>query len=193
MNYNKETGKRELAEYICSSRPADDFNLTDIEYTPKLDTIQTIEPSPFLAPQPPYNNGSLFTCVVGLYHELSGRRMHREYLRYSSSGSLIVSGTFEGFYPVEFVSEKSEDVLNGGVITNPSDDQGYLVFASVSHEYDKYHTETLFFQELQESFKLTDIYFRENVYTNINGGLGIFGAKAETKMVWSDSPTLRIL
>ena len=120
--------------------------------------------------------------------------MHDRYLRFEKNpGIVMVSGTFEGFYPVEFVSEESEDVLNCGVITNPSDDQGYLVFASVSHEYDKYHTETLFFQELQESFKLTDIYFRENVYTNINGGLGIFGAKAETKMVWSDSPTLRIL
>ena len=193
MNYNKETGKRELAEYICSSRPADDFNLTDIEYTPKLDTIQTIEPSPFLAPQPPYNNGSLFTCVVGLYHELSGRRMHREYLRYSSSGSLIVSGTFEGFYPVEFVSEKSEDVLNGGVITDPAEDQAYLVFASVSDEYDEYYHDARRLQGIQESSQLSDIYLRDNVFSNINGGLGIFGAKAETKMVWSDSPSLGIL
>ena len=193
MNYNKETGKRELAEYICSSVQADDFNLTDIEYTPKLDTIQTIEPSPFLAPQPPYNNGRLFTCVVGLYHNLSGRRMHKEYLRLPYSGFLFVSGAFEGFYPVEFVSDDSEYVLNDGVITDPAEDQGYLVFASLSEEYEKYHTEALRFMELQESSQLSDIYLRDNVFSNINCGLGIFGAKAETKMVWSDSPSLDIL
>ena len=184
MNYNKRGECRELAAYICSSPIPDSFNSTDILYTPVIDTV--------LYTYQVTNNG--FPASAGIYHELRGCKMHDRYLRFEKNpGIVMVSGTFEGFYPVEFVSEESEDVLNGGVITNPSDDQGYLVFASVSHEYDKYHTETLFFQELQESFKLTDIYFRENVYTNINGGLGIFGAKAETKMVWSDSPTLRIL
>ena len=43
---------------------------------------------------------------------------------------------------------------------------------------------------LYESSILSDIYIRDNVFSNIDNGLGIFGAKAETKMVWSEKPSI---
>ena len=75
-------------------------------------------------------------------------------------------------------------------ITDPADDQGYLVFASISEEYERYHMESFYFQDLYESSILSDIYIRDNVFSNIDNGLGIFGAKAETKMVWSEKPSI---
>ena len=195
MNYNKETGRRELAEYICGSGMLSDITETDRVYSPKVDTIYWTPPdASHVAP---------LRCEAGLYLDLRGRKMHRRYLHPLSKngGRFIISGTFNGFYPVEFEEEdgvfsysrEKEKPLNDGVLTNPADDQGYLVFASISEEYDKYQTEAFRFMELQESSQLSDIYLRENVFTNINGGLGIFGAKAETKMVWSDSPTIEYL
>ena len=195
MNYNKETGRRELAEYICGSGVFSDITETDRVYSPKEDTIYMTDP---LAPHiPPVR------CKAGLYLGLTGVKMHKKYLHPLSKrhGIYVISGTFNGFYPVEFHEEDSvhsytaekERPLNDGVLTNPADDQSYLVFASLSDEYDKYQTESLRFMELQESSKLSDIYLRDNVYTNIHNALGIFGAKAETKMVWSDSPTIESL
>lgn len=195
MNYNKETGRRELAEYICGSGVFSDITETDRVYSPKEDTIFMTDP---LAPhRPPVR------CKAGLYLGLTGVKMHNKYLHPLSKrhGVYVISGTFNGFYPVEFHEEDSvhsytaekERPLNDGVLTNPADDQSYLVFASLSEEYDEYQTESLRFMELQESSKLSDIYLRDNVYTNIHNALGIFGAKAETKMIWSDSPTVESL
>ena len=200
MNYNHETGKREMAEYICGNARFADFNVTDIVYSPQLDTVSS-PLTEYMGAPPPGVESYVYTFESGLYPMLSGYKMYKRYLRTDLIlndsyvfDELLVSGSFEGFYPVEFVAEDNcYDIVNDGVIEEPADDQGYLVFAIMSEEYEKYHDEALRFMELQESSQLSDIYLRDNIYTNINGGLGIFGAKAETKMVWSDSPTIRFI
>ena len=187
MNCNRQTGCRKLADYICYDAlagSADDFNLTDVVYAPKIDTILY---NKFMPENP-------LPCITGPYLKLRGKKMHEKYIRFETNPmAIIISGCFEGFYPVEFVSDESHQVLNDGVITAPADDQAYLVFATVSDDYEKYHFETRRFLEIQNSSQLSDIYLRDNVFTNINGGLGIFVAKAETKVVWSDSPMLEYL
>lgn len=187
MNYVVETGCREVAEYICSNVSADDFNLTQTHYSPQIDTIMHSQ----LVGVPPR------PAIVGTYVGLRGKMMHRKYLRLCNGteafGGVTISGSFKGFHPVEFdASEGMNDEypIDYGVIDTPADDQAYLVFAKISEEYEKYHMESFRIQELEESSKLSDIYLRDNVFSNINGGLGIFGARAETKMVWSDKPTL---
>ena len=191
MNYDRQTECRELAEYICYKAlvgSADDFNLTDVVYAPVIDTTTYHD----------YNNKPR-PCIAGTYLEMRGKKMHEKYIRFETNPvSIIISGSFEGFYPVEFVSDDSHSddshyVLNEGLITDPAEDQAYLVFASVSDDYEKYHFEARRFLEIQNSSQLSDIYLRDNVFTNINGGLGIFGAKAETRTVWSDSPRLEYL
>ena len=186
MNYNKETGRREVADYICGSNEYDDFNLTDIVYTPKLDTVRLSDYFPGVP--------DVLVEEAGLYLDLYGRKMHDSYLRFSHKTdayfSCTISGTFEGFYPVEFEAESDDYPLNKGVIAQPADDQGYLVFATVSDDFEKYHAEAKRFIEIQESSQLSDIYLRDNIYTNISNGLGIFAAKAETWMVWSDTITI---
>ena len=188
MNYNKETGRKEVADYICGSGKFDDFNITDVVYMPKLDTISYSDYFPDASP--------VVKNVAGLYVHLYGVKMHDRYLRISHTidafFECMISGTFEGFYPVEFASESEWYPLNWGVITQPSDDQGYLVFATVSDDFEKYYAEAKRFIEIQESSQISDIYLRDNIYTNISNGLGIFAAKAETWMVWSDTVTIDI-
>ena len=200
MNYNHENGKREMAEYICGNRRFADFNITDVVYSPQIDTVSS-PLTEYMGTPPPGVEPYLYTFKSGLYPMLSGRKMHKRYLRTDLIvndsyvfNELLVSGSFEGFYPVEFVAEDNcYHIENDGVIEDPADDQGYLAFALLSEEYEKYHDEALRFMELQESSQLSDIYLRDNIFTNIKGGVGIFGAKAETKMVWSDSPTIVFL
>lgn len=188
MNYNRQTNCREIAEYICTNIEADDFNLTDERYSPQIDTIMHSR----------WNGAPPIPAITGIYHKLRGRLMHREYLRVPGGteafGALMISGTFEGFHPVEFDPGLWDEYpFDYGVIAEPDDDQGYLVFAKISEEYERYHLESFRFQELEKSSKLSDIYLRDNVFSNINGGLGIFGAKAETKTIWSEKPTLSYL
>ena len=184
MNYNRQTGCRELAEYICYGSlvgSADDFNLTDVIYAPVIDTVLYNK----------YRPDNPLPCITGTYLELRGKKMHEKYIRFETNPLvLVVSGSFEGFHPVEYLSDESHYVLNEGLIADPAEDQAYLVFASLSDEYEKYHFEARRFLEIQNSSQLSDIYLRDNVFSNINGGLGIFGAKAETRTVWSDSPRL---
>ena len=180
MNYDNDTGRRELAEYICCDGNCDDFNLTDSVYSTKAaDTVVHKIP------------GRLYTQILlaRIYPQLVGRRMHDRYLRFLSRPEVLnVSGSFKGFYPVKFTEDW--EVENDGVISEPADDQGYLVFANISEEYEIYHVESFYFQQIDSSSILSDMYLRDNVFTNINGGLGIFGAKAETKMVWSEKPEI---
>ena len=199
MNYNHETGKREMAEYICGDERFADFNVTDLVYSPQLDTV-SCPLTDYYGTPPPGIDPPVYTFICGLYPVLSGRKMHKRYLRTEEIqkdtyvfNELVVTGSFKGFYPVEFLSEEREEIVNDGVIADLAEDQGYLAFALLSEEYEKYHEEALRFMELQESSQLSDIYLRDNIFTNIKGGLGIFGAKAETKMVWSDSPTIRFI
>lgn len=179
VNYDNHTDRRELAEYICSTGAIDGFNLTDVVYTTKVDTVMHKVP------------GDLYTGIwlSAIYPMFIGKRMHDRYIRFPSCPEQIsISGSFKGFYPVEFTEDWN--VRNDGVITDPADDQGYLVFASISEEYERYHVESFYFQDLYESSILSDIYIRDNVFSNIDNGLGIFGARAETKMVWSEKPSI---
>lgn len=179
MNYDNETGRRELAEYICCDGNCDDFNLTDSVYATKTDTVVHKIPGRLYAE----------SLLSGIYPQLVGCTMHDRYLRLlTRPEALKVSGSFNGFYPVKFTEDW--EVENDGVISEPADDQGYLVFANISEEYEIYHVESFYFQQIDSSSILSDIYLRDNVFTNINGGLGIFGAKAETKMVWSEKPEI---
>ena len=186
MNYDSIDGRREISEYICSNPSSDDFNLTDSVYSPQTDTVTHV-----------FHNFMPRLCIAGLYPEMYGRRMHDKFLRFQTWPEQIkITGSFKGFYPMEIDKERGYHkryLIDDGYLSEPADDQGYLVFASISDEYEKYHMETFRFQELEESSKLSDIYLRDNVFSNINGGLGIFGAKAETKMVWSEKPKLAVI
>ncbi len=62
---------------------------------------------------------------------------------------------------------------------------GYLQFLTVSPEYDRYLKDVAQFELLQESTDIISIYRNTNIYSNIEGGIGIFGACVEQDLFWS--------
>ncbi|MGM9761536.1 MAG: DUF4249 family protein [Candidatus Cryptobacteroides sp.] len=170
MNYNIQAGKREIVERICTDAGrVDNFNITGDNY------------------DPPHSDLDIFGQVRDsyLYWELEGYPLHNKYLRlemepgeFSESNYVFsVAGSFEG------------DYFHNGVTAKPSErpprnDEGVVVATIVSDKYDRFLRDVIYFMHLAESTELSSIYVRDNLYTNINGGLGIFGAKSEKYLEW---------
>lgn len=181
MNCDRETGERTVAENICTDFPyVDNFNLTGEVYSPHVDTVIL----------------QGYRIPYAVYPDLIGAPLHRRYLRVPHPNStiisdkhwLIVSGDFEGDYPYDNAHLKQE---NDGRVLEPGPTQGYIVFSAVSEDYDRYLMESIRLRLLQESSSISDmsIFLRENIFSNICGGVGIFGARSEEKMIWSNSKT----
>lgn len=186
MCYNPLTGKREVAERICTDYPLlDDFNLTGEVYSPEIHARAV--------------NGK--EKDYSLYPDLIGSNMHRRYLRipkgvgklYNPGGIvqlrdyMQISGDFIGKMFFREHWRTGIIVFLPGQESMIPEDEGYIAFSAVSGDYDEYLREAIHLQQLQESTDLSSIYVRDNVYSNINGGLGIFGAVYELKFMWSDT------
>lgn len=176
LRYDENIGARVIAEEICTDFPAvDNFNLTGETYSPEI-VLQDL----YGIPQ-----------FMTLAPELIGTNLHNKYLRICKNDVLdknwlILSGNFSGDFPIKFMENKWGLLENQGKVSTLEEKQGCVVFAGVSADYDRYLREAIYFQQLQESSDLSSIYIRDNIFTNIHGGIGIFGAKAEEKLVWSD-------
>ena len=66
------------------------------------------------------------------------------------------------------------------------EEKGYVLFMHVSDSYDRYLTESVHTEQFQEKkAHLADIYVMNNKYTNIVGGIGIFGACTKSRAPWA--------
>lgn len=157
LDYNPETGRHEIAEEICTDlESVDRYNVTGKLYEPYA------------------KDGN---DDFQLYPMLAGASIHKRFLRITRTSGLSdkycqIGGNFSGDYHRASSRE-------------PSPTEGYLVFASVSEQYDRYLSESIFYQQLQESTDITTIYLRDNIFTNIDGGVGIFGTRIEQKHIWA--------
>ena len=164
MNYNEETKSFEIADEICTDYEyVDNFNLTGEVYTPETSDTDY----------------SGFECYAELYPPLAGKSIHRRFLRLQKNDNaeekvFVISGNFQGPY-YSFL---------GGHQREQSETEGYVESISVTDDYDRYLRDAIAYQLKQESSDLSSIYQRENIYTNINGGVGIFGAQIKTKLQW---------
>lgn len=168
MNYNNRTGKHELAEDIFTTLPvADKFNITDKIYVPELEQWKN----------------QTYDAVKSLYIDLKGTYKHKQYLRLEAQDieshidnsesdycDFLVFGSFTGNW--YWYSHAGIDYRL------PSPDEGYLVFESLSENYDQYIRNAIQFKHIKESTDMSGIYLRDNIYTNITGGLGIFAASS---------------
>ncbi len=174
MNYDPETGKREIAEHICTDFPyVDNFNLTGGTYEPptcmKYDSVSAHD-----------------SVKAYLYDNLRGQPLHRRYLRLDPSldgyefddHALSIGGSFTGKY-------WGADVITSHYVDRPpKDDEGVVIASIVSADYDRYLREAIYQQLLSESGNMSTIYIQDNIFTNINGGVGILGAKSEKILEW---------
>lgn len=176
LDFNPETGKRQIAEQICTDYPwVDNFNLSGESYVPEE------EDGEFMGHH--YRSFS--------YPFLEGTAMHRRFLRLRApsdkeledyrkgkpeTGYLmcVVSGRFSGEYHLGVLS-KDEDL---------ADNEGCVVAMSMSKNYDSYVREAMRIQQMQESSDMATVYVRDNIYSNIEGGVGIFGAAVRRFQAW---------
>lgn len=179
MSWDARNGRRRIADNLCTDFPyVDNFNLTGEVYAPQVDTVFELGLENHYA----------------LYWPLTGANMHRKYLRIPhpervEQAWMIVSGDMEGEFPYEYTTSPLR-IVEDGLVEDPKEGQGYIVFVSVSEDYDTYLTDAIRIQSLQESSDMSSLYMRENVHSNIQGGLGLFGAKNERKLVWRNEKSV---
>lgn len=171
MQYDEILGKRVVADYICSDGYPSEINETELVYS-----------------------GSS-------YPELVGRKMHEKYLKFSipsideiksnpagQGPFFVISGDFKGNFPY-FMEAGSCKLKDDGHLLNPGPKDGYLVFARASEEYTKFFADVEEVILKQKSSDIRRIYERDNSYSNIHGGIGIFGAVCTVNMMWSPDHT----
>lgn len=169
MNYDSATGKHIPADFIASSLISgeDPFNATDSFFFSK-DFFR----ERFL----------LEVYGIRFYRHVDGHPFHPKLLRIRPAnegggragadphGFFSVAGTFEGDY---------------FFLDTPSETQGYVLFVAASEELDRFLKEALMEQIQQEqSVDYSFLFSRNNLYTNIENGVGVFGAKTEQKLPW---------
>jgi len=134
-------------------------------------------------------------AVKALYADLKGAPKHKQYLllnkeelsdylfqfvdqekdKYSSyifNYDFMVFGSFTG----DWYWRRSSQQQDFG---NPLPTEGYLVFESLSDNYLAYIRDAIHIMQLKESTDMSTIYLRDNLYTNVVGGLGIFAASSK--------------
>ena len=176
MNYNRQTGRHEIADEIFTNLPVvDNFNITENRYIPQLQK---------------WDDETLYVdcdAVKSLYVDLKGVYKHKQYLlverekvneilyqyvdklsSYIPMYEFMVFGSFTG----DWYYYKKKD------FREPASTEGYLVFESLSDNYLTFIRDAIYFMQLKESTDMSSIYLRDNIYTNIVGGLGIFAASA---------------
>ena len=178
MNYNPKTGEHHIVEEICTECPfVDDFNTTGDSY---------VAPQKTDVPNP-YVDGSQ---VSKLAPSLEGKPLHKRYLRFpvkdlskEKGWWFMLSGSMQGKYNCkDFYQRYYKD---NGLASPLLPDEGYIVVSAVSKDFDDYLMDAHERQQIQQSSDLTTIYLRDNSYTNIVGGLGVFGARTERRYQWS--------
>lgn len=170
LNYNETSDKRELAEDICTDYPwVDSFNSTDQSYIPERITVSLDI----------HSNKQFET---DLYPQLEGEQIYRRYIcvklpeengpaEEGFTDWFLVTGSFEGSF-------LSVDGLEPYYL------QGYLVCTSFSDCYDAYFRDAVYVLQQQESRRIDSIYLRDNITSNIRGGIGILGARTIKKLPW---------
>lgn len=160
----------------------------------------------------PFNTlGELAESVPGgryKYAKVNGYPYHAKWIRMEKPGSFRRkdddwgSGSKETFvydiiterssqiqvYPGEnygvYYQDEDFEVDSIGPGIAPQDGPGRVVFMTVSEEYDQYMKEVYVYRNRERTEGLLFRYDRTNVYSNIVGGHGIFGAAISYYMPW---------
>lgn len=168
LNENDTTGEMEIADEILTDFPyIDNFNLTGEAFDSAHESI-------------------------GPLVYLDGTPKHRQYLRTTRSVKInLPSDYWDGESELVSSDEINASIFvlygsfldSGKVWVSPYDGspmiKGDVLFTTTSEDYDKYLSESVYYQQMQESSDMSSIYIRDNIFSNINGGVGIFGAKTE--------------
>lgn len=178
MDYDIMTGSHVLSEKITTDlMSVDPFNATGESFQHD----QFFEHPSFVD----YSSlaGGLVYCF---YRELDSRPIYKRYIRVPSlsenpdrttvsrNSFFSVAGSFSGDYLFA---------------DSPSDTNGYLLFMFPSKEYDCFVKEVFIKKTADEATEdYSSLFSRNNVYSNIENGIGIFGACTYQRLPWNKEP-----
>ena len=192
MNYNEETASHEVAEYICTDAEADNINITDEVYQPLKKEV----PNPYKLSEYHGDLAETFYNAhkMELYPTLAGKPLYKSYVCIPKGRHVFsLSGSFEG---IDYSKNRYYGSLVDVTYTGTRDEQeavtennGYILFTTLSADYEKYMMEASNYQQIMASSDISTIYLRDNLFTNISGGVGIFGARISRKYPWTSSYT----
>lgn len=192
MNYNEETASHEVAEYICTDAGADNINITDEVYQPLKKEV----PNPYKLSEYHGDLAETFYNAhkMELYPTLAGKPLYKSYVCIPKGRHVFsLSGSFEG---IDYSKNRYYGSLVDVTFTGTRDEQetvtennGYILFTTLSADYEKYMMEASNYQQIMASSDISTIYLRDNLFTNISGGVGIFGARISRKYPWTSSYT----
>ncbi len=190
MNYNEETKLHEPAEYICISVDAGVINMTDLVYEPQKKEVSNpyklrklYQSGHGISPETFYN-----TRQMELYPNLAGRTLYESYIHLPAGRHVFsLSGSFTGNYYIgeadsPFLIFKKND-------PEAAEKKGYICFFTLSDDYEKFLIESHHYRQILESSDISTIYLRDNLFTNITGGIGIFGAQLSVRCPWAPTYT----
>ena len=160
INYPDMDSEGEMTEYLATDYPdVDRFN----EQTSTYSGFSTFDSRYFR---------------LSVYPDLMDDANHRHYLRFppreAERTEFLVSGDFHGY-----LEDKTDFVHSRKRFPE-------LHYFAASEDYDRFLSDAYQLEEVSASSDLSSIFLRDNVFSNIQGATGIFGAKIERTHLWDD-------
>lgn len=187
--YDSNQDVYRAAEMLCADTPGiDNCNLDGNVYKSPQRVMRMI-PNPL-------SSESLKAFFEGLKKMLlnpkvDGYNCHSRYLKIEREQALsqsffTISGDFRedqrgfGRYPSDF-GRSSSEYIDTEVYEIPwTRGYDYLLFQALSENYNTYLNDAI--SSSKKSDNLASLYMRESCYTNIEGGVGLFGAVSTQKV-----------
>ena len=180
MNYNVAEDRYETAPLIAASLSiADPFNVTDEVY--RAVDFQSEEVRNMLSE-------IRETGKADFYGNVEGHPLYDKMLRIPSSKETDreIAGSPPGFFSVAGPFEM--DYITYDFYSVAENVNGHILFVSPSREYDLFLKDVLSTRMKQDKWgDYASIFSRTNIYSNIQNGLGVFGAKTEQKLPWNST------
>ena len=180
LDYPERDSTGELTHYLCTDNPdPDPFNIVwdKFYFDPFFEVRDSRERHLWGGSG---SSGLRVSCYPGLEHQ----PLYKEFLRFparedASDDEFMVSGSFHGYI---------SDYKN---FTHAEMHPAELHYMSTSEDYDRFLQDFTHLKDIKLSSNLSDIFVRENVYGNIQGAIGLFGARIERTLEWEGKDSWR--
>lgn len=148
------------SEIYTDVSTADNFNVKNKIFIPEAEKLTNSQSGA---------NIKIVGVNVKNYPDLAGSYMHDRFLRIDggrAKETFLITCNFKQWY-----YWYDDDSLKPYYGARP------MIFMSVSDAYDAYLKTALIMEEMQNSSDMSTIYLRDNLPSNIHGGIGVFGCK----------------
>lgn len=184
---NKATGEYTMVENLCTDYPGvEEVNTTGVLYdgNPKWRTGMGWGGEPFVYHDSPVSG--MEGVWTYMFPNLIGRELHKDFLLINR-----VDDNHPGLDKLYDFVEGKGFCISGSFYINKAyynldytliDYDEYLLISSLSEDYGRFFKDAYQLKKVHEGDSFSSIYLRDNIFSNINNGLGIFGTMVSYKI-----------